>query len=286
LNEGKGGRAVLITHMHPPGASEAVAVAVAAAAESSWRLIASPEEADKHGPLGEGLERTEEPPERPDLCLVLGGDGSILYALRRYAGTGVPVFGVNFGTVGFLAAIDRERVEEGIRRAFAGELETIDLPGLEVRADAGSAVGLNDITFTRRPHGRVAELSYKIAGEEVGHVRCDGVVAATPAGSTGYNLANNGPILAWGVEGYVVSYIAPHSLTARALVVAPGDVLHVSNERGREAVDIVFDGLPVAELASGDEIAIAFRDGAASLAQLQGASFYERMREKFGRLAG
>jgi NAD+ kinase len=285
VSDGRGGTAVLITHMHPPDTSETVAVALAVASETSWRLLATAEEAEKHGPVGERLERIEEPTEQPDLCLVLGGDGSILYALRRYAETGVPVFGVNFGTVGFLAAIEREQAEAGIRRAFAGEIETIDLPGLEVRAEAGSAVGLNDITFTRRPHGRVAELSYRIAGEEVGHVRCDGVVAATPTGSTGYNLANSGPILAWGVEGYVVSYIAPHSLTARALVVAPGDVLHVGNATGREPVEIATDGDPLGELAPGFEAEVCFRRGVGRLAQLPGSSFYHRIREKFGHLA-
>ena len=76
-------------------------------------------------------------------------------------------------------------------------------------------------------------------------MRCDGLVAATPVGSTGYNLANQGPILAWGVKGYVVSYISPHSLTARALVVAPGDVLHVGNAAGREPVDVAVDGVRV-----------------------------------------
>ncbi len=91
-------------------------------------------------------------------------------------------------------------------------------------------------------------------------MRCDGLVAATPAGSTGYNLANQGPILAWGVEGYVVSFIAPHTLTARALVVAPDDVLHVSNAAGREAVDVVLDGEHVGELRSGEEIEVRFRD--------------------------
>ena len=73
-------------------------------------------------------------------------------------------------------------------------------------------------------------------------MRCDGLVAATPAGSTGYNLANQGPILAWGVEGYVVSFIAPHTLTARALVVAPDDVLQVGNAAGREPVDVAGRG--------------------------------------------
>ena len=277
--------AALITHSHPPAAAEAVATALAVASEASWRLVATPEEAAKHGPEVEGIEQVEQLPERPDLCLVLGGDGSILYALRRFAGTEVPVFGVNLGTVGFLAAVERSQAEEGIRRAFAGELETIELPGLEVTAGSGSAVGLNDVTFARRPHGRVAELSYRIAGEEVGHVRCDGLVAATPTGSTGYNLANNGPILAWGVEGYVVSYIAPHSLTARALVVAPGEVLHVGNATGREPVEIAVDGDPLGELAPGAEGEVRFRDRVGRLAQMPGSSFYHRIREKFGHLA-
>ena len=216
---------------------------------------------------------------------MLGGDGSILHALRRFARTGVPVFGVNFGTVGFLAAVERDDAEQGIRRAFAGEIETIDLPGLEVEADGRPRVGLNDIGFSRRPEDRVAELSYKIAGEEVGHVRCDGLVASTPVGSTGYNLANQGPILAWGVEGYVVSYISPHSLTARALVVAPTDVLHVGNAAGREPVDVAIDGEQVGSLAPGAELEIQFVDDVGRLAQLSGTSFYQRIREKFGHLA-
>ncbi len=117
-------------------------------------------------------------------------------------------------------------------------------------------------------------------------MRCDGLVAATPAGSTGYNLANNGPILAWGVEGYVVSFIAPHTLTARALVVAPDDVLHVTNVGELDEVDIGVDGHRASVRS-----APARRSGSASatamtlLAQLEGENFYRRLREKFGRLA-
>ena len=139
--------------------------------------------------------------------------------------------------------------------------------------------------MARRPHDRVAELSYRIAGKEVGHVRCDGLVAATPVGSTGYNLANQGPILAWGVKGYVVSYISPHSLTARALVVAPGDVLHVGNAPEREPVEIAVDGGKVADLSPGAELEVRFLDSVSRLAQLPGTSFYQRIREKFGHLA-
>jgi NAD+ kinase len=276
--------AALITHSHPPSASEAVAVAAEVAQEMGWRLAATEQELEKHGTAGEGVDVTAEHTV-PDICLVLGGDGSILHALRRYAHTEVPVFGVNFGTVGFLAAVERDEAADGIRRALAGEIETIQLPGLEVKVDGKEKVGLNDITLARRPHDRVAELSYRIAGEEVGHVRCDGLVAATPAGSTGYNLANQGPILAWGVKGYVVSYISPHSLTARALVVAPGDVLHVVNAPEREPVEVAVDGGKVADLAAGASLEVRFIDSVSRLAQLPGTSFYGRIREKFGHLA-
>jgi NAD+ kinase len=116
-------------------------------------------------------------------------------------------------------------------------------------------------------------------------VRCDGLVAATPVGSTGYNLANQGPILAWGVKGYAVSYISPHSLTARALVVAPGDVLHVGNAAGREPVEVAVDGVHLADLAAGAALEVRFLDAVSCLAQLPGTSFYHRIREKFGHLA-
>jgi NAD+ kinase len=276
---------VLLTHTHPEQTRGALRRALDLAAETACTVVVDTEEVEKHGTDVGELEARDELPERPDLCLVLGGDGTILRALRLYAGTGVPVFAINFGTIGFLAAAEREDVDPALERAFAGDFEILSLPGLRAGVDTSTPLALNDVSLIRRPHGRVAELSYRLGGTEVGHVRCDGLVAATPAGSTGYNLANQGPILAWGVKGYVVSFIAPHTLTARALVVGPDDVLHVVNEAGREAVDIVLDGEPVGELASGQEMEVSFRDAVGSLAQLSGANFYRRLRERFGRLA-
>ena len=114
-------------------------------------------------------------------------------------------------------------------------------------------------------------------------MRCDGLVVATPAGSTGYNLANGGPVLAWGVEGFVVSFIAPHSLTARPLVVAPGGHADRVDNRSRdEPVDVSVDGRPAGELAPGEALAARFVREAALLAQLPGSTFYRRLREKFG----
>lgn len=261
--------AVLFTHGHAEGMERATAVAMETANRHGWELVRSDE-------IGE---------REPQLCVVLGGDGTILHALRVHTGTRVPVFGVNFGRVGFLAAVEGSEIQSGLDRAFAGDIESLDLPGLETTMDGASAIGLNDVSFSRRQESSVAELSYRIAGEEVGHVRCDGLVASTATGSTGYNLANHGPILAWGVDGYVVTYIAPHTLTARALVVAPEDVLVVGNHRSRDSVEVAVDGVGIGELAPGAETEVRFRRDMARLAQLPGSNFYLRIREKFGHLA-
>jgi NAD+ kinase len=277
--------ACVLTHQHPEQTSEALREAASMAGSAGVNLYAAAEEFDKHGDAASGIEPLDSLAGAPDLALVFGGDGTILKALRLYAHTEVPVFGFNFGTIGFLAAVERGDLEDGLARAFAREFEVLRMPGLEAGIETETPLALNDVSLIRRQHSRVAELGYSLGGQEVGHVRCDGLVAATPAGSTGYNLANSGPILAWGVKGFVVSFIAPHTLTARPLVVAPDDELSVSNAAGREPVEVVLDGTPVGELASGAEMSIRFRDDVSRLAQIPGANFYRRVRDKFGRLA-
>jgi NAD+ kinase len=214
----------------------------------------------------------------------LGGDGTILAALRAYAGSGVAVFAVNFGEIGFLATVDRDEAASGFVRAFEGDYELLSLPGLRVSDERALWLAMNDVSIHRQPGKRVAHLAYAMGPDEVGRVRCDGLVVATPAGSTGYNLANGGPVMAWGVAGFSVSFIAPHSLTARALVVAPGDVLVVHNASREEPVDVVIDGRPVGVLTPAERISVAFLADQGTLAQIPGTTFYHRLREKFGRL--
>jgi NAD+ kinase len=274
-----------MTHQRP-GQTEAALGALRAAAEDAGvTLRFDPEETAKHGIGADDVVQPDAPlSDDVEVCVVLGGDGTILKALRRYAGTSVPVFAVNFGEVGFLATIDPDEVQSGFAAAFSGAFEVLTLPAIALELPGGPQAAINDISMHRKVGERVARLAYGVNGEEVGSVRCDGLVIATPAGSTGYNLANGGPVLAWGVEGYAVSFIAPHSLTARALVVAPDDELVVHN-RGRDPVDISVDGRPVGELGPDEHIAARFMREAADLAQIPGSSFYRRIREKFGRLA-
>jgi NAD+ kinase len=283
---GTGRVARVLTHRNPAETREAIGPLVARAEQAGYVLRFDAGEARKHGlSAREGVVRVDEGADDDvDLCVVLGGDGTILTALRRFARTGVPVFAVNFGEVGFLATLEPGEMDDGLTRAFAHEFERLSLPAVVIESGDDAHVAINDISIHRKVGERVALLAYAVEGFEVGAVRCDGLVVSTPAGSTGYNLANGGPVLAWGVEGFVVSFIAPHSLTARALVVAPEDRLEVLN-RSHDGVDVTIDGRPIRSLEPGDVLTARFRHDASCLAQVPGSSFYRRLREKFGRLS-
>ncbi len=277
--------ACVLTHRSLDDTQRAFEPLLKAAREADVVLRFDPEETAKHGLRErEGVVVDAEGDEDVDVCIVLGGDGTILRALRRFADRDVPVFAMNFGEVGFLATVEPDAMEFQFRRAFAHEFEVLRLPAVMLSGVDGEKTAINDVSIHRKVGERVAQLAYAIEDAELGAVRCDGLVIATPAGSTGYNLANAGPVLAWGVEGFVVSFIAPHSLTTRALVVAPNDTLTVHN-RGRDVVDVIVDGRPIGELPPGDAVSATFRHDVANLAQVAGSSFYRRLREKFGRLS-
>jgi NAD+ kinase len=303
-------RVAVLTHRYPHDTTETLQTLAREARAAGVTLCFDAEETRKHSlSRDEAIEIDAAPDAVVDLCIVLGGDGTILRALQRYAGTPVPVFAINFGEIGFLATVEPSEGVEGIRRALARDFELLRLPAIVIDGPSDGAriasgapalsagaprealfasgnglVAINDVAVHRKVGERVAEIAYGLAGEIVGSVRCDGLVVSTPAGSTGYNLANGGPVMAWGVEGFVVSFIAPHSLTARALVVAPGDRLEIHN-RSREPLEIAIDGRPAAEIQPGDAIAASFVDAVGTIAQLPGSSFYRRLSEKFGRLA-
>jgi NAD+ kinase len=278
--------ATVLTHRRPAETGPALKMLRKLAEDAGAVLRLDKQETEKHelepAPC---LELNADVRGDVDICFALGGDGTVLTALRTYAGTGVPVFGVNYGEIGFLATVDRDDAEEGFRLAFAGDFEVLSLPGIGISGSAGDWLAINDVSMHRQQGSRVADLAYAVGSDEVGRVRCDGLAVATPAGSTGYNLANGGPVMAWGVEGYVVSFIAPHSLTARALVVAPSDVLVIHNRSREEPVDVTVDGRPVCVLPPGEKIEARFVQAQGSLAQVAGATFYQRLRAKFGRLA-
>jgi NAD+ kinase len=270
-------RASVVTHGKPAKIGPALERLQEVAAAEGVQLSISAEEARKHG-----VEQAEGSDAATDLAVVLGGDGTMLRALTRYLGSGVPVIGVNFGRVGFLSSIQHAELETGLTRVFAGEYEVVELPTIEAATGAQTFVAVNDVVVTSGVLGRMVELEWAVGGEDLGTQPCDGIICSTPSGSTAYNLSNGGPVLMWGIDAMAVTFVAPHSLHARPFVVPRGPDLVVRNRTADVPVAVLVDGHRAAEAepASGT---VVIRLGAerSLLATLPEATFVRRYRQSF-----
>jgi NAD+ kinase len=240
--------------------------------------------------IGDALQRLRRVAERcgvelvqgndADIAIVLGGDGTTLRALHRFLGTRVACLGVNFGRVGFLTSIEGELLEDGVERAFRGEYEVLMLPTLRTE-DGAQLVAVNDVVLTSAVLGRMVILEWIVDEVSMGELGCDGVILATPTGSTAYNLSAGGPVLAWGTDAFVLSFVSPHSLHARSMVLGRGHVIEVRNRSDDVPIKVVEDGHPMAEVNPGGRILIQLHSEYARLARLAGTSFFSRYRETF-----
>ncbi len=268
-------RAAVLTHGTPGQIGSGFARLQAVAQEHGVELVLSTDEAEKHGLEGSGDATTA------DIAVVLGGDGTMLRALERFLGTGVPVIGVNFGRVGFLSSMGRRELEEGLGRVFAGEYEVVALPTLELEHPDGRTVAVNDVVVTSAELGRMVELELAVGGEELGRQPCDGIICSTPSGSTAYNLSNGGPVLMWGLEAIALTYVAAHSLHARPLVIPPGSDVIVWNRTADVEAGVLVDGHRVSTLGKAERAVVRIADGRSLLATLPEATFVRRYRQSF-----
>jgi len=221
------------------------------------------------------------PPEGAQVALVLGGDGTMIRALQGFLGTGIPVIGVNFGRVGFLTAIPQDELETGVARVLAGEMQVIELATLDIEAGGERFVAVNDAVVASGMLGRMVELEWSIGGQDFGRVPCDGLICSTPSGSTAYNLSNGGPVLVWGLEAMAVTFVAPHSLDARPLVVPRGQELAVVNRTDDVAATVLVDGHLVDELAPGGQVTAQLGEQHSLLATPPESTFFSRYRRVF-----
>jgi NAD+ kinase len=220
--------------------------------------------------------------EDADIAIALGGDGTILRMLAKELGSDTPVIGVNFGRVGFLASIAPDDLERDLARVFGGEYVVVELPTLQARLNGHTFVAVNDVVVTSATLGRMIELAWSVAGEDMGTVPCDGMIISTPSGSTAYNLSNGGPVLVRGLDAMAVTFIAPHSLHARPLVVPRGAEVTVRNATADVAVAVLADGHPVGEMKPDAQLAVQLGSQRSLLATLPEATFFRRYRETFG----
>ena len=222
----------------------------------------------------------EELGRRSDLLVSLGGDGTMLRALRLADRQRAPVLGVNLGKLGFLAEVDVPDLP-GALSAIDGHQFTIE-PRLAVDAVIGDQVvtAFNDVAVVRFPGQASAQVAVRVAGHPFVSYAADAVVVATPTGSTAYSFSAGGPIVSPAVEALVVTPAAPHSAYNRGLVLSVADslVLEILPPSGRLAIEV--DGQVAAHVAPGDQIELQPRPGAARVVRLGRTTFYERARRK------
>jgi NAD+ kinase len=269
-------RAVVLTHGKPQTIGPALARLSTVAREAGVELILDEDEAAKHA-----LPPAEAGSDDADLAVVLGGDGTMLRALDRFLGTAIPVIGVNFGQVGFLSSIPRAELESGLTRVFAGEYTVVELPTLDVEVGEQRRAAVNDLVVASAVVGRMIQLEWAVGDEALGRLGCDGVVCSTPPGSTGYNFSNGGPVLVWGLDAMAVTFVAPHSLNARPLVVPRGRDVIVWNRTSDVPATVLVDGHRVVDLPPGGRVIARIGDQRSLLATLPEATFFSRYSRTF-----
>ena len=230
-----------------------------------------------------------------DALLTFGGDGTLLRGARLLGARETPILGVNLGRVGFLTTATRESLDPALDALVAGQYQierrqalraAIRDPEGEVRA---TQMAVNDVAVHKGGVARVIRVNVFIQGENVGPYSADGIIVATPTGSTAYSLSAGGPIVVPGVEAMVVTPIAAHTLAVRALVV-PATYRIVIEPMAGWADDLLvsFDGQTGSTLAPGESVDVCRADHRVCLIRLGGEGFFERMRQKlhWGDLSG
>lgn len=267
-----------MTHGKVATIGPAIARLQAVAAQAGVDLVVSAEEAVKHGMTS----ANDGDDASVDLAVVLGGDGTMLRALTRFLGTGIPVIGVNFGRVGFLSSMQQDELEVGIARVFAGEYDVVELATIEIVYGGSRFVAVNDAVVTSGTLGRMVELEWAVGGEDLGTQPCDGVICATPSGSTAYNLSNGGPVLVWGIDALTITFVAPHSLHARPLVVPRGRDVVICNRTADVPAVVLVDGRRTGEVEPLDgTVVVRLGPERSLLATLPEATFVRRYRQSF-----
>jgi NAD+ kinase len=219
-----------------------------------------------------------------DLAVILGGDGSMLSAARALAPSGVPLVGVNQGRLGFMTDIALRAMTDAMAQIIAGEYATESRTMLAATVlRAGQSVlamsALNDVVASKGSTGRLIELMVRIDGQFLYDLGADGLIVATPTGSTAYALSSGGPIIQPGVPAFALVPICPHTLSNRPIAVAESATLEITLKRGADA-RLHFDGQPQFDLEEGDRVDIRRADHAATLIHPPGYSYYAMLREK------
>jgi NAD+ kinase len=224
---------------------------------------------------------------RVGLIMALGGDGTVLSICQQMDDLQIPVLGVKFGFKGFLAEVLPEEMGEALDRLAAGRYNVSERMRVAAQVVSGGRraaelLALNEVAVHAGPVARVVEINVEVDGEQVLGYLGDGIVVATPTGSTAYSLAAGGPIVAQDLDAMVVAPVSPHTLAARPMVVAPHSVIDVEVRCRERRAAITADGLVVRKLLSGDRVVVRRHPKPFLLAELGVRGRYQPVRDNLG----
>jgi NAD+ kinase len=221
----------------------------------------------------------------PDFVIVLGGDGTLLSTARNVARAGIPILGVNLGSLGFLTEVKQEEIEQALALVDAGSCEVSPRPMLHCQLQRdGKCVAtyeaLNEVVLNQSAVARITDFEVRVDGNFVANYKADGVIISTPTGSTAYSLAAGGPILSPDVPAFVITPVASHALTNRPLVVNDTAVIEARILVTREQAYLTVDGQIGMQLAECDIVRCRKSDYTVKLFKLAGRSFFDVLRTK------
>ena len=295
---GGGGRTLMHTSISRAGIVAKARLAEAAQVVSElvrWlerrgvRAVLDHETAALAGLAEQGSVAREELPRACDLIVVLGGDGTLIgtAGLVANAGADIPIVGVNFGSLGFLTEITLPELYDSLESVLAGTARIEERLMLRSRTLRGGQeftdrLALNDVVITKSALSRIIDLAVTIGPASVMRVRADGLIVASPTGSTAYNLAAGGPIVHPGVDAILLTPIAPHMLTNRPIVVPASDEIRVQPAPGasNDELFVTFDGQSGHPLLPEDVIVIRRAARSARLVRAATRTYFDVLREK------
>lgn len=274
-------RVAIVAHPRKPDAPEAVRRVRKSLDERGIEVVLEPETALLVGETGEaGFAGNA------DLVISLGGDGTLLETLHRIGPTNIPIAGVNIGTLGFLTACTDEEIDLLTDHLASGEMNIVGRSMLRVEMidESGRAhefLALNEAVLMRGETGRLVSLEARVDGELLNHYRADGLIVATPTGSTAYSMAAGGPLIGPNAGVFVITPICPHSMTNRSLVVSEKSVIELSPS-GHSSEPILFsvDGRDILRIKPDSIVRVSRHDQILRLVRLPGHSFYATLRKK------
>ena len=273
----------LIAHTGKPGVAELIHAVLEEFARFSMSILVEKETAALAGRKSDG--NVQQLAAKADLLVVLGGDGTILNVAGQL-GEGIkPIFGINVGSLGFLTCSSSSAYREAVEGIAQGKITFSDRTLLEVtikNSHQGRApmIGLNDAVFSRGELSRLIRLRARVNGEPLTELNADGLIVATPTGSTAYSLSAGGPILEPQSGVLVITPICPHVLTNRSIIVAESSVIEVEASEPDYPVHLSVDGRDSLTLAVGAVVTIRKADKTLPLAVMPDVSFFSVVRQK------